>query len=209
MKPNILQAAITKSAQLIAVFMLSTSVSMAAVVYTYIGNNYNNFQPVESSSFYDSSMQIELSFTVDSLLTDFAGSAVALVTSYSFYDGINLLTKADGDGTFDLNTDSSGNILQWFVAVGTNRLTHENVGDRSGFLLITANVDGVSVIDQAEFYECVNNSFGYCIDTNFDARVSGNYGTWSVSSVPIPAAVWLFSSGLLGLVGMARRKKSA
>ena len=27
-----------------------------------------------------------------------------------------------------------------------------------------------------------------------------------VSAVPIPAAVWLFGSGLLGLVGMARRK---
>lgn len=30
-----------------------------------------------------------------------------------------------------------------------------------------------------------------------------------VSSVPIPAAVWLFCSGLLGLAGMARRKKTA
>ena len=29
------------------------------------------------------------------------------------------------------------------------------------------------------------------------------------SPVPIPSAVWLFSSGLIGLVGMARRKKAA
>ena len=28
-------------------------------------------------------------------------------------------------------------------------------------------------------------------------------------AVPVPAAVWLFGSGLLGLVGMARRKKAA
>jgi len=27
-----------------------------------------------------------------------------------------------------------------------------------------------------------------------------------VSAVPVPAAVWLFDSGLLGLVGVARRK---
>jgi hypothetical protein len=27
--------------------------------------------------------------------------------------------------------------------------------------------------------------------------------------VPVPAAVWLFGSGLLGLVGVARRKKAA
>ena len=30
----------------------------------------------------------------------------------------------------------------------------------------------------------------------------------ALSSVPIPAAVWLFGSGLLGLVGVARRKKA-
>lgn len=30
-----------------------------------------------------------------------------------------------------------------------------------------------------------------------------------VTAVPIPAAVWLFGSGLLGLVSMARRKKTA
>ena len=30
----------------------------------------------------------------------------------------------------------------------------------------------------------------------------------SVSAVPVPAAVWLFGSGLIGLIGVARRKKS-
>jgi hypothetical protein len=30
----------------------------------------------------------------------------------------------------------------------------------------------------------------------------------TITSVPLPAAVWLFGSGLLGLVGIARRKNS-
>ena len=34
---------------------------------------------------------------------------------------------------------------------------------------------------------------------------TGN-GTWQVAPVPVPAAVWLFGSGLFGLVGLARRK---
>ena len=31
----------------------------------------------------------------------------------------------------------------------------------------------------------------------------------SLSIVPVPAAIWFFGSGLLGLVGIARRKKTA
>jgi len=36
------------------------------------------------------------------------------------------------------------------------------------------------------------------------------YGSYIVlaSPVPVPAAVWLFSSGLIGLIGVARRKKA-
>jgi hypothetical protein len=29
------------------------------------------------------------------------------------------------------------------------------------------------------------------------------------AAVPVPAAVWLFGSGLLGMIGVARRKKAA
>jgi hypothetical protein len=44
-----------------------------------------------------------------------------------------------------------------------------------------------------------------------DARDTLTYADFTEASavVPVPAAVWLFGSGLLGLVGMARRKKTA
>jgi hypothetical protein len=40
---------------------------------------------------------------------------------------------------------------------------------------------------------------------------SGVTASWRLEGkvVPVPAAVWLFSSGLLGLIGMARRRKAA
>jgi hypothetical protein len=31
--------------------------------------------------------------------------------------------------------------------------------------------------------------------------------SWEISPVPVPAAVWLFGSGLIGLIGVAHRKK--
>lgn len=39
---------------------------------------------------------------------------------------------------------------------------------------------------------------------SYDLFLSGTVGT----AVPVPAAVWLFGSGLLGLVGVARRRKA-
>jgi len=55
----------------------------------------------------------------------------------------------------------------------------------------------------------------FCVRPDTDACVAQGgpgddlaIGTYSIAAVPIPAAVWLFGSGLLGLVGMARRKKA-
>jgi hypothetical protein len=33
-------------------------------------------------------------------------------------------------------------------------------------------------------------------------------GTVDIQAIPVPPALWLFGSGLLGLVGIARRKKA-
>jgi len=35
---------------------------------------------------------------------------------------------------------------------------------------------------------------------------SGDCSATSVSAVPVPAAAWLFGSGILGIAGLARRK---
>lgn len=49
--------------------------------------------------------------------------------------------------------------------------------------------------------------------TSRDNDVAGNLVTGSylvrASVVPLPATIWLFSSGLLGLVGLSRRRKTA
>ena len=51
-----------------------------------------------------------------------------------------------------------------------------------------------------------NNAYGRT--THLDLSTLTYDGLAYVSSVPVPAAVWLFGSGLIGLLGVARRKQS-
>ena len=56
-------------------------------------------------------------------------------------------------------------------------------------------------------YEEVNNNTNPVeseVPLHYQLTITGD-----VSMVPIPPALWLFSSGLLGLVGIARRKQAA
>jgi hypothetical protein len=52
----------------------------------------------------------------------------------------------------------------------------------------------------------------YTVRTAFGFGFAGTgvtaNATTSVNAIPVPAALWLFGSGLLGLVGIARRKKA-
>ena len=41
----------------------------------------------------------------------------------------------------------------------------------------------------------------------FDGLLAWAVQSGDVSAVPIPGAVWLFGSGLIGLLGLARRKR--
>lgn len=57
-----------------------------------------------------------------------------------------------------------------------------------------------SLIDlNTSFFECCGNGFK-------DQPFSSGSISPVVSSVPVPTAVWLFGSGLIGLIGFARRK---
>ena len=51
---------------------------------------------------------------------------------------------------------------------------------------------------------------GLAIDSSSSERTTSwdyvGYTVWEASAVPIPAAVWLFGSGLIGLVSLAKRK---
>ena len=50
---------------------------------------------------------------------------------------------------------------------------------------------------------------GRVFTTTVDYDRTAFLGHWLIKPVPIPSAVWLFGSGLIGLIGLARRKANA
>ncbi len=81
-----------------------------------------------------------------------------------------------------------------------------NFAADTGLATITCSIASCSVsstftLDYSGHTECDGTVGGSC-GVLYSLHLEGQ-----VSAVPVPAAIWLFGSGLLGLVGMARRKK--
>ena len=78
-----------------------------------------------------------------------------------------------------------------FLGGGTTDLSVPGAGSSSQSFGFWSTTDAVTSI---RFNNTVNDGF------NID-NISG-------SAVPVPAAIWLFGSGLIGLIGIARRKQA-
>jgi len=81
----------------------------------------------------------------------------------------------------------------WTLDLSTLSIVDQTVG--------VLNLSGTGVLSGNGFDATnVDWSFSSQSETSYSMTVT------SVGVVPLPAAVWLFGSGLLGLVGIARRK---
>ncbi len=92
----------------------------------------------------------------------------------------------------------------WAVDIPAGNPAHFINPNTSVFVApVQLGVDGT-------FYQGNSSFFGGVVNTDLAAWRLDADGTLTynvpVSAVPVPAAVWLFGSGLLGLVGVARRK---
>ncbi len=69
--------------------------------------------------------------------------------------------------------------------------------------------------DESVFFFLDTDATHYDFSGQFDLLCAGTgcisslYDTFAPSAVPVPAAIWLMGSGLLGLAGFARRNKTA
>ena len=127
-------------------------------------------------------------------------------TIAQLWDAANVLTYSFTYDTFTIdntnstlsNYDTGGDIPFTTTAttpfsIGDAALSATLNDDASVYLFIT--VGGVNLIQANEICD------GTC-----QALAAGSWTRTSV--IPVPAAVWLFGSGFIGLIGVARRKKA-
>jgi hypothetical protein len=79
-----------------------------------------------------------------------------------------------------------------------------------GLIPVGANTELASSLGgvQTDIYD-ISRIVSFSTDPLSGVTGTGEFIFSAASAVPVPAAVWLFGSGLLGLIGMARRKQSA
>ncbi len=125
--------------------------------------------------------------------------------------------------TFDFDGVDASAVAVDAVNAALNDASISLVGESStegapafmiGFGSFESVIEGEIVFWQAGVYTTDSDAWiGDLANNPFAGSATDNQPLmWAnfteVSEIPVPAAVWLFGSGLVGLVGMARRKKA-
>ncbi|MCW9047061.1 MAG: VPLPA-CTERM sorting domain-containing protein [Gammaproteobacteria bacterium] len=204
----------------LALLFLSTTTHSAAINYLELtggtfslgGGFYEDIFPGEFANMtiggYDGGARIAADLTVNSI-----GYFMNNFGPYTFSTmrdpqntGLNYrpVTGDITDNTLTLDLDSW---TYWRSNYLINQGTNNECADRDGEVTCSS---GAAVTT----YDPNTGKFTAAWDSviTIDSGYIGLLGQWyiegNVSAVPIPSAIWLFGSGLIGLVGFARRKKA-
>ena len=152
------------------------------------------------------------------LMLIIAGNAHSALVNFNLTGEIDSATVGNPFGLTDTDTISA-------FAVFDDSLIASGLVDFSDpSIAMTITVGSETYTDAEEFLGGASlyfsggafNGLDYsATDLTFDSfnfsfvstgQLAGTWTTATISPVPVPAAAWLFGSGLLGLVGLARRK---
>jgi hypothetical protein len=139
----------------------------------------------------------------------------------SYSESSNVVTLGSvvaGTGTLDFDpsigfSTPNGNINNSNIDLNTLAPV-PNLFDIGGWQfdlesLVVGQQGGVLELDGTGFVSNLDSNLGFDktpVVWGFTGNDNGSSYSMTITAVPVPAAVWLFGSGLLGLVGIARRR---
>ena len=138
-----------------------------------------------------------------------------LTTSGSNYLGLddagnfNLFIAGD---SFTMTFDTPQNAIGLYLVSGDPLYAGDAIISTSVGSALNSDVVNIDLGDGGlAYYIGLTSDVAFSSATlQFDAAAEGAFlysiDDITVSAVPVPAAVWLFGSGLIGLIGLARRK---
>ena len=205
--------------KLAVVIMISSGVVNAAPItgLTITGGSFSvdggTISPLMPGSFsnmtigdYDGSIPNSSDLSATSIVTfnfeSFGPAAVYTAETDGVTSGY---APTSGDVTNGiLSLDLSGWTV-WWNGNTFNQGSSSDLGDICAFNDCTTPI----IIDS---YQAATGDFSAHWDSVVSGPKASQIISWdiagNVSAIPVPAAVWLFGSGLLGLIGLARQKSS-
>lgn len=144
----------------------------------------------------------------DSFEVNFEYDSDATVTEITAYN------KTYGGAVSSISLESglfSEEILGADIRMYDHQFVAEGLDDNSDFLIVV-NLDSTSTIfpDMALPTTLNLSDFDFAqqviLGRDGGPSAQGWIETLSLTSVPVPPAIWLFASGLLGLIGISRKK---
>lgn len=163
---------------------------------------------VDESVFYDGNQaQMRSELTVLGLgipevrqMASFLTVSNKQVTALGSSDITNIFTKS-----FTLDANSAHNAYVTMTLSTATQLINNFYGSLGvGDGILDSDFSHTAGVLSIDFFDSQGQSIEYQLTTD-----TGEFAFLAPpSAVPVPAAAWLFASGLIGLVGFARRKKA-
>ena len=129
-------------------------------------------------------------------------TSLATGTGVITYDDVSNNLNWDISWT-GLNGDATGMHFHGAASPGNNAGVQVNIGSISGLISHSIGSTSISASQGNDLLDGL-----WYINIHTASYPSGEI-RGQVEAVPVPAAIWLFGSGLVGLTGMAARKKKA